>query len=450
MRMMTFAMAAAAPWLSELFVPLTPSMQLERTPQLFYGILECCLAIAFGSLWLAARDFRVFRTLGIFYFVVAVEQFFQYAGADKTIWEFRVFAVILLAEAAGEAMQIERRRWVRVVWPVYFFSLIAGWFPGMEFTRDWPVLFSEATLIVLIVQGFRRGSRLIAAAFLVHCLVRMTISTNVQHWLGVSNTIRIGGWRYQYTTTTLTVLGFVTLFIFVRALMKDREDKQRLAAELEAGRAMQQMLIPSEVPAVLSFRIEAVYRPHGKVGGDFFQVIPLADGGALIAIGDVSGKGTPAAIMVSLLVGALHAQAETTASPAQLLTGLNRCAMGRSCGGFTTCLILRMDADGTLTAANAGHLAPYIDGCEATVENGLPLGITESARYAESSFALGAGARITLLTDGVVEARSKSGELFGFPRTEALSGDTADEIASAAQQFGQEDDITVLTVARAG
>jgi serine phosphatase RsbU (regulator of sigma subunit) len=152
--------------------------------------------------------------------------------------------------------------------------------------------------------------------------------------------------------------------------------------------------------------------------------------------------------MVSLLVGALHALAETTTSPGQLLAGLNRCIQGRSHGGFTTCLILRVAPDGAATLANAGHIAPYRDGTELECENGLPLGLIAGPAYAEAGFRLGAGEQITLLTDGVVEARNGAGELFGFERTAACAGGAAEALAQTAHAFGQEDDITVLTVAR--
>jgi serine phosphatase RsbU (regulator of sigma subunit) len=234
----------------------------------------------------------------------------------------------------------------------------------------------------------------------------------------------------------------------VRDLIHDRAEKQRLAAELAASRAVQQILIPEQTPEIPGFTIDAVYEPYGEVGGDFYQILPLVDGGALIAIGDVSGKGMPAAMMVSLLAGTLHALVETTTSPGQLLAGLNRLVQGRSHGGFTTCLILRIAPDGAVTFANAGHISPYLLGKELVCENGLPLGLVAAGSYPESSFDLRAREQLTLLTDGVVEARNGAGELFGFDRTAANASLTAEAIAQQAQAFGQDDDITVLTVAR--
>jgi hypothetical protein len=443
---------AVAPITDQLFTPMTMAERMQHTPVLIFGVLEICIGAAYLALWLAARDYRVFRTLGFFYLIVGSEQFWQYFGGDRTVWCIRCVAVAVLIEAAGEAMDIPNRRWTRLFWPLYLFTIFAGWFPSMAFVHEWPVAFSEIALILLVVQGFRgkhRRDKMIAAAFLVHFTVRMSLIPSMQHFLGIRNFVTIGGWQWQFTTITLTSLGLVTLAIFVRDLIDDRREKQRLATELEAARAIQQILIPETIPSVAGFAIESVYRPFGEVGGDFFQIIPLASGGALIAIGDVSGKGLPAAMQVSLLVGNLRALVDYTESPAAILTAVNRHMIGRSNGGFTTCLVLRADPGGLLTVANAGHLAPYLNGAELSVENGLPIGLAADCVYSESTFRLTAKDQLTLVTDGIVEARAASGELFGFERALAISRNTAESIAQAAEKFGQDDDITVLTVAYA-
>jgi Stage II sporulation protein E (SpoIIE)/7TM diverse intracellular signalling len=228
---------------------------------------------------------------------------------------------------------------------------------------------------------------------------------------------------------------------------RSRRDEERLSAEMESARTVQQVLIPNEIPPVPGFEIQCVYKPAGFVGGDFFQIIPIATGGALIAIGDVSGKGMPAAMTVSLLVGTLRTLAHYTQSPSEILASMNQRMLARGQGGFTTCLVLRVAEDGTLTVANAGHLAPYLQGEELQVENGLPLGLVAESVYPETTFKLAENKQLTLVTDGVVEARSRTGELLGFERAAVLSNQTAESIAQAAQTFGQEDDITVLTVA---
>lgn len=451
---MTLASLAAQAHLPQVLAPIQFIDQVHHTPMLIFGVLEECLAMAFLALWRAARDFRVFRTLGCFYGVVGAEQFLQYfSGYTPPMWSLRALAVALLVEAAAEAMEVKRRGWTRLFWPIYLFAGIATWFPGMEFVNDWPPLLSEIALGGVIVQGFRGGNRrdrLVAAAFTIHFTIRITISNAFQHLTGLKNYATIGGWQWQYTTMGITALGTVTLAILVRDLIRDRDEKQRLAAELAASRAVQQVLIPDQAPTIPGFRIQSMYRPFGEVGGDFYQILPRADGTVLVAIGDVSGKGVPAAMLVSLLVGTLHALAESTSSPSQLLAGLNRATLGRSRGGFTTCLILHARPGGAITFANAGHIAPYCNGSELALENGLPLGLSTEGSYPESTFQLDPAAQLTLMTDGVVEARAKDGSLFGFDRTAAISGNSADQIAKTAELFGQEDDITVLTLARAG
>ena len=239
------------------------------------------------------------------------------------------------------------------------------------------------------------------------------------------------------------------LAILVLRFARSRRDEERMTGELEAARVVQQILVPQDIPQVPGFVIDAVYRPAGEVGGDFFQLIPIERGGLLAVVGDVSGKGMPAAMTVSLLVATFRTLAHYTASPREILAAMNQRMLARSNGGFTTCLVLRVDPDGTLTVANAGHLPPYCNGEELTVESDLPLGLHGESTYEEAKFELQAGAQLTLLTDGVVEARSRTGELFGFARTKTLSRRSAAQIMREACAFGQEDDITVLTISLA-
>jgi hypothetical protein len=244
------------------------------------------------------------------------------------------------------------------------------------------------------------------------------------------------------TFLTLAVVSVLMLRRFLRGLRQ----KQQLETEMEQARQVQQVLIPEALPSIPGLAIESEYRPAQQVGGDFFQVLTTEDGGVVAVIGDVSGKGMPAALTVALLVGTIRTEAHHTNSPAKLLAMMNTRLLRRSQGGFTTCLTVRVDADGKVTAANAGHLPPYLNGREISVANNLPLGLSTGAEYGEASFQLKAGDRLTLLTDGVVEARNAAGELFGFERAAGMAREPAAAIAEAAQQHGQEDDITVLTL----
>ncbi len=447
----TLILDASLPLLQQIFTPLSPSEQLQHTPNLILAVLLCSLATAYLALWRAAPDFRIFRNMGIFIALVAVDNFSPYFGFHGSTWTVRSITVVVLVEIAAEAMRIRNRRWTRYFWPIYLFAGIAGWFPATALVREWPIVFSEVALFILVIQGFRQGkstNRVIAWVFLGYFLVRMPLSSSFQHLTGIGGAINLDGWAWPYPVLVVILLGSVILAVFVRELIRDRHDKMRMAAELAAGRAVQQVLIPEVAPATPGFNIESVYKPYGELGGDFFQILPRPDGGVLIAIGDVSGKGMPAAMMVSLLVGALNALAETTSSPAQLLAGLNRRILGRSHGGFTTCLILHANPNGTCTAANAGHIPPYLNGQELACENNLPLGLAAEANYCEFTFQASHDDKLTLLTDGVVEARNPQGALFGFERAAQIINQSAAAIAEAAQQWGQDDDITVLTVAR--
>jgi hypothetical protein len=259
-----------------------------------------------------------------------------------------------------------------------------------------------------------------------------------------SNGIVIVDWNDVFAVLYLLSVGFALILRFTRSAQEER----RLSTELAAAHEVQCQLVPAEMPALRAFRLEAVYLPSTEVGGDFYQVFPLSNGSVLIAIGDVSGKGLRAAMLGTLVVGALRTLAQENLPPAQILVRLNQQLVGSSGDGFVTCLVLRVSSTGAAELANAGHLPPYLAGSEIAVENSLPLGLAPNTAYPETRFQLPQGVQLTLLSDGVVEARSPSGELFGFERTAAACSGSAEDVARAAQSHGQEDDITILTVTR--
>jgi serine phosphatase RsbU (regulator of sigma subunit) len=235
----------------------------------------------------------------------------------------------------------------------------------------------------------------------------------------------------------------IVLIIFVRFL-RIQAGLQRREQELAAARSVQELMIPHEKLATPGFEVDSVYNPANEVGGDFFHVQPTSDGGLLVIIGDVAGKGLQAAMNVSMLMGAVRRTPER--SPAKILESLNRVLFGSE--SFTTCQAAWFGPDGDVVLANAGHLPPYLNSQEIAIPGGLPLGFLADVSYDEIRLYLHPGDRMLLLSDGVVEARHKSGELFGFERVHNLSNQTAFYIADAAKAFGQEDDITVVTVRR--
>jgi sigma-B regulation protein RsbU (phosphoserine phosphatase) len=241
------------------------------------------------------------------------------------------------------------------------------------------------------------------------------------------------------------VLAF--LMFLVRRFSLARREEARLAGEIDAARSVQALLVPAAVPETPGFRVESVYRPASEVGGDFYQVFSTEDGALLVVVGDVSGKGLPAAMTVSTLIGGLRAC--TLRRPSAILAYLNR-VIGGTTAGFTTCLCAHIAPEGVMSVANAGHLAPYRNGEEILLPPGWPLGLTGDADYVETTLQLYPEDTLTFLSDGVVEARDRSGELFGFERARRISGASAEEIAGAAQAFGQADDITVVRVALHG
>ena len=247
-----------------------------------------------------------------------------------------------------------------------------------------------------------------------------------------------------------TLLFLALIFTIAREQFLQRERQARIELEVKSAREVQQILVPEETPAIPGLSIASVYRPAEEVGGDFFQVIALDGGGALIALGDVSGKGLKAAMTVSLIVGTLRTLADFTQNPAGILQGLNRRLIGRTDGGFVTCLIALIEPNGATTMANAGHLAPFRNKEELPVSGSLPLGLAPDAAYDELVFVLHEGETLTFYTDGILEARNSTGELYGFERLAALvrSDPTVEQMVEEARSFGQQDDITIFRVTR--
>ena len=245
---------------------------------------------------------------------------------------------------------------------------------------------------------------------------------------------------------------FLLISIIYAAWRYSLEQSQRQSAleqEYRSAQELQQVLIPESMPILPGYVVKGAYRPAQEVGGDFFQVIPLRNDAAMLVIGDVSGKGLHAAMTVALIVGAIRSTVEMTEEPAAILSALNRRLHGRLQRGFATCLVMKMESGGACLLANAGHLPPYLNAEEIQLPPALPLGIVSEAEYEAVQLKLTEIDRLTLYTDGLLEARNATGELFGFARIAellAVTGD-AEKIADAAQQFGQDDDITVLTVA---
>jgi len=256
--------------------------------------------------------------------------------------------------------------------------------------------------------------------------------------LGFNPRWLIGHYWWPNSQIMIVLLAVAMLVQMLRQLAADRKEKQRLAGELEAARTVQQMLFAS-TPGV-----DAVYEPAQEVGGDFYFAAELADRGQLVVVGDVSGKGLKAAMLVSTITGALRNRHND--DPAALLLELNRVLLGGS--GFVTAVIAKVRSDGSVMLANAGNPAPYLSCEEVALPAGLPLGVDAEASYESVQLQLSKEQTLTFVSDGVVEAANVQGELFGFERAREISSQSPAEIARAAQAWGQNDDITVVRVRR--
>jgi hypothetical protein len=325
----------------------------------------------------------------------------------------------------------------------------------------------EILPLIIVFYGLRKKD-LDAARWLVSIFAAVTSlisnlaiafsqGSRYTHWT-LANTIRSPIFSVNenpFTAATLADTGLLLSIIYaVYCYIRENSARQgAIEQELRSARELQQVLIPETLPSLPGYAVTSAYRPAQEVGGDFFQVIPgigPGSGSTLVVVGDVSGKGLRAAMTVSLIVGTLRTLAEYSSRPAEILAGLNRRLQNRLHGGFATCVILRLDPDGSCVLANAGHPSPFLNQHEIEIPGALPLGVAPDTVYEETSAQLQVGDHLFIYTDGLLEARSAAGELFSFERLSALAAShpNAEQATVVAQDFGQDDDITVLTLTR--
>jgi serine phosphatase RsbU (regulator of sigma subunit) len=251
-------------------------------------------------------------------------------------------------------------------------------------------------------------------------------------------------------TLSSVLVAVLIALLLLRRLLKSVRSQRLMALDVKQAQEVQQVILPEARLALPGLTIESEYRPAREVGGDFFQIIPhKTDGSLLIVAGDVTGKGLKAGMLVALLVGAIRSIAQFDPDPMVMLWSLNQRLLGRN-DAQATCLALRIASDGAVTLANAGHMAPYLNGEPIAMEGVLPLGLIEDAEFSVLHFQLKPDDKLVLMSDGVVEATDAEGHLFGFERVHELlhTATTAAAVANAAQSFGQEDDISVIAVTR--
>ncbi len=303
-------------------------------------------------------------------------------------------------------------------------------------------------LALVVSAGIRKQGKegWLALPVVLNMAVELIVPTNfgvevLWHWHGMNLLI------WDLTDPLFVVLLGI---LMLRRLLHSLKRQRQIALDVKQAQEVQQVILPEQRIHLPGFVIESEYRPALEVGGDFFQIIPSeTDNSLLIVAGDITGKGLKAGMLVALLVGAIRSTADWTREPVAILKALNQRLIGRG-DAKATCLALRIDRDGSVTLANAGHLPPYLNGEPLAMEGALPLGIIEAAEPSVMDFKLQANDKLVLVSDGIAEATDAAGNLFGFDRVRELlrrSG-TAAEVAHAAQVFGQEDDISVIAVTR--
>jgi len=309
-----------------------------------------------------------------------------------------------------------------------------------------------ALLVWVVVEGIRRQGIedwLVLPVVLLRGIGAFPSELQLLHirmnWVLFGAEINLG----QIATL---LLALIIALLLLRRLLQSVKRQREMALDVKQAQEVQQVILPDARLALPGLAIESEYRPAREVGGDFFQIIPhKTDSSVLIVAGDLTGKGLKAGMLVALLVGAVRSTAEMDSDPAVILAALNRRLLGRG-DAQATCLALRIDEDGGATLANAGHMAPYLTGEPLPMEGALPLGMFAGAESSVMRFQLKVGDRLMVMSDGVAEATDANGRLFGFERVNDLmrTARTAAEVAGAgaAQSFGQEDDISVISVTR--
>jgi len=249
-------------------------------------------------------------------------------------------------------------------------------------------------------------------------------------------------------------------------LEQSERERERVEQELLVARRIQHASLPKEVPKLERWQIASYYQPAREVGGDFYDFQLLSEGKLGLAVGDATGKGVPAALVMSTTCGMLRLAAQSySSSPGEILQRVNQVLFPNIPPNmFVTCFYTILDPkSGTLTYANAGHDLPYVDHGTGEAEElrarGMPLGLMPGMSYEEKEVVLDAGESALFYSDGLVEAHDPHGEMFGFPRLRELVAEHGEEesleetlleelYSFTGEEWEQEDDITLLTLRR--
>ncbi len=448
----------------------------ERVPRLVYSVLLAVLAIFLFALYFAQKGHIEYLWLALHELLQAPIGFIELAGSSARIDSLWYAALVLQLILVSAYLFFEflvaflslRRRWY-IVWLRYTAPILAGLGPTLLLVGrssaigvllasificcilwmiGWSIFIFGNLIAAALKRNFEASLFLIPLIFNFIGFAEPVITSAISDETGSARlsplTLQAGQIPIHFAAIgDFTGILVIVIIIFIRFLRVQR-DQERVTNELAAARTVQELLIPQEKPSTPGFEVDSVYSPANEVGGDFFHIKTVGFEGLLVVIGDVAGKGLKAAMNVSLLMGALRSTQER--GPAKILESLNGVLTGTE--SFTTCQAIWFGVNGEMVIANAGHLPPWLNSQEISLPGGLPLGVIADVSYEEARFYIHPGDRVLLLSDGVVEARRPSGELFGFDRLHHFSQQSAFYLAEAAKSFGQQDDITVLTVRR--
>ncbi|MFZ0750323.1 MAG: SpoIIE family protein phosphatase [Pyrinomonadaceae bacterium] len=296
--------------------------------------------------------------------------------------------------------------------------------------------------------------------------VPLGVGENVFGIIYADSPIAEGRFTEDHLKVLTTLASVAAIRVENARLTEEQFERERLERELQVASEIQQRFQPASAPQVPGYELQGISFPCYEIGGDYYDFIHKANGNLVVALGDVSGKGTAAALLMSSLHAAVHAQFDTHGSLAETISAINRYLVESiPANRFVTLFYADLNpTTGELAFLNAGHNPPLIGHASGTMEQlaagGLPLGIMADADFREGRTTLNAGDVLVIYSDGVSEAVSPTGEEFGPTRLyeavarnlDASAAGIRDRIESALTKFAQgtpaADDITLVIVKR--
>ena len=296
--------------------------------------------------------------------------------------------------------------------------------------------------------------------------VPLGVGSNVFGIIYADSPLAEGRFTEDHLKVLTTLASVAAIRVENARLTEEQMERERLEREQQVASEIQQRFLPATAPIVAGYELQGISFPCYEIGGDYYDFIQREDGRLVVALGDVSGKGTAAALLMSSLHAAVHAQADIHDSLVKTISAVNRYLVDSiPANRFVTLFYAELDPqNGSLSFLNAGHNPPLIVHTGGTMEQlasgGLPLGIMTNADFREGRTKLYPGDVLVIYSDGVSEATNPNGEEFGPTRLyevvarnlEASAGGIRDRIESALTKFCQgtpaADDITLVIVKR--